>query len=341
MCYAMTLPSGKVPPDVLLGIVFKHLGKRRGDVVVGPSHGEDAAIVRAGKQLVALSSDPISGALDRIGTLAVNVTTNDIATRGVRPLWLLSNILLPQGSDARVLRVICRQMGKAASRLSVSIVGGHAEVTPGLDHPVVVGLAAGVVGKRGYVSCSDAEPGGRIVLTKGAGIEGTAILAADRAEILSKTYGTKLVSTAKRFFEMTSVVNDAIISFDTGYVQAMHDPTEGGVAGGLNEMANASQTGFRVYDESINVEPETELICKHFGISPLRLIGSGSLLIVVDRNREDAVVSKLKRQGTKATVIGEILAEESKRILVKKSGVETRLRLPKADDLWTALQKKL
>ncbi len=336
----MNLPLGKVPPDALVDVVFKHLGERRVDVVIGPSHGEDAAIVRVGHHLLALSSDPISGALDRIGTLAVNVATNDIATRGVRPSWLLSNILLPEGSDARVLSVICRQMGRAAKELRVAIVGGHAEVTPGLDHPVIVALASGVVGKKGYISCSDAKPGGRIILTKGAAIEGTAILAADRSEILSKIYGARLVRTARRFFEMTSVVEDAIISFDTGHVQAMHDPTEGGVAGGLNELANASRTGFRVYEESINIEPETELICRHFGINPLRLIGSGSLLIAVDRNHEDTVISKLKTRRTKATVIGEILREKSKRILVKRNGAETRLPLPKADDLWTALRKR-
>lgn len=336
----MRLPLGKIPPETLINIVFKHLGATRADVLVGPSHGEDAAIVRVGRQLLALSSDPISGALDRIGTLAINATTNDIATRGVRPNWFLSDIMLPRGSGTAVLREICRQMDQAAKKLDVAIVGGHAEVTPGLDHPLVIGFAAGVVGRRGYVSCHDAKPGGRIILTRGAGIEGTAILAADRGEQLRAAYGRGMVRRARRFFEYTSVVGDAMTAFETGSVQAMHDPTEGGVAGGLNEMANASGTGFRVYEESINVEPETALICKHFRIDPLNLIGSGSLLIVAKPRGAGRIVSRLAKCGTRAAVIGEVLDESSDRILVKRDGREVRLRLPRADDLWTALERK-
>lgn len=336
----MSYPLGKVPPKALMEIVFKYLGARRSDVIMGAAHGEDAAIVRAGKELLAFSCDPISGALNRIGHLSVRVTTNDVATRGVRPIWFLSCIMLPEGSGKVVLRTICSQMDEAAKRIGVAIIGGHSEVTPGLDHPLVIGFSAGVVGRRGYVSCSGARPGGKIILTKGAGVEGTAVLASDRAEPLRRALGTRFIERAISFFELTSVVEDAMTAFNCGSVQAMHDPTEGGVAGGLNELANAANTGFRAYENAIEVASETSEICKFFKIDPLRLISSGSLLIVADEKGAEGIVSQLKRRKIGAAVIGEVLRDRRKRILVRRNGREENLPLPYADDLWTALRRK-
>jgi len=336
----MRFPLGKVPPKALVEIVYKYLGAKRADVILGASHGEDAAIIKAGRQLLAVSCDPISGALRRIGHLSVRVATNDVATRGVRPTWFLSCIMLPEGSGGRVLRAICRQMDEAAKKIGVAIVGGHTEVTPGLDHPLIIGFAAGLVGKRGYVSCSGAKPRGKIILTKGAGVEGTAILASDRAAPLRRAFGVRFVEKASRFFETTSVVKDAMTAFNSGFVQAMHDPTEGGVAGGLNELANASGTGFRVYEELIEVAPETVEICRFFRIDTLKLVSSGSLLVVVDRRGSDRVVSQLRRENIDAAVIGEVLPDRAKRIMVSRDGRENDLPLPRADDLWVALRRK-
>ncbi|MFH0848858.1 MAG: AIR synthase family protein [archaeon] len=337
----MGFPLGKIPPKPLVEIVYKYMGAKRSDVVLGPSHGEDAAIVRAGGQLFVLKCDPISGAVSRIGSLSVHVSANDIATRGVRPAWFLSCIMLPRGSREKVLRTICRQMGEAAEKIGVAIVGGHSEVTPGLDHPLIIGVAAGTVGRRGYVTCSGAKPGSKIILTKGAGIEGTAILASDRAKPLARVFGRELIKRSIRFFDRISVVEDAMIAFHRGSVLAMHDPTEGGVAGGLNELANASRTGFRVFEKAIEVAPETERICKFFRIDPLKLIGSGSLLVIATDNGAEGIVTQLGRRGISAAIIGDVLQNNTKRILVKKDGKEKKLPLPRADDLWTALERKV
>lgn len=190
------------------------------------------------------------------------------------------------------------------------------------------------------MSCSNARPGGKIILTKGAGVEGTAILASDRAEPLRRTFGTSFIERATSFFEMTSIVKDAMTAFNYGSVQAMHDPTEGGVAGGLNELANAAKTGFRVYENAIEVAPETREICKFFRIDPLRLVSSGSLLVVADEIGAGQIVSRLRRRSIGAAVIGEVLSNREKRILVRRSGREENLPLPYADDLWTALRRK-
>ena len=330
---------GKVPTEVLQKIVFKNLGAKRGDVVLSSSIGEDAAIVQAGNQILAISSDPITGAEEWLGWLAVHVNANDVATRGVQPRWFNSIILLPKNSATELIKKICTQMDKAARQLDVAIVGGHCEITPGIDHPIVTGCAIGVAEDGKYVTSGGARIGDKIILTKGAGIEGTAILASDRRQELLKIFDESFLNKAENFFEKISIVKDAITAFRTGGVSAMHDPTEGGVAGGLHELADAANVGFQVYGEKILVPDETRKICQHFDIDPLQLISSGSLLIVAEEAKTAEILSSLSRNGVQASMIGEIVAPELGRTLVKEAGAETELVRPASDHLWKALAK--
>ena len=334
------LSFGKIPPEVLERAVLKYFGAKREDVIHGAARGEDAAIVRVGNQLLALKCDPISGAIQRVGWLAVNVVTNDIVTRGVRPSWLLSCIMLPKGLGEDVLVTISKQMHEAAKKLGVTIVGGHSEVTPGLNHPLVIMSAIGIVKGNNYVTCSDAKPGNKIILTKGAGIEGTAILASDRHVVLENEFGKRFVERAEKYFTEISVVKEGLTAFEFGGVLAMHDPTEGGIAGGIHELCDASKTGFRIYEDKIIVRKETSEICHFFKINPLNLIGSGSLLIIADALKAEKIVEQLERESIEAAIIGEILRKKEKRVIVRKDGVEEDLQRPLTDDLWDALERK-
>lgn len=337
----LSLPHGKVPVDVLEKIVFTHLGAKRKDVVRGPSVGEDAAVLHVGNDhLLVASSDPITGAIERIGWLAVHVSANDVATRGVRPRWYLSCILLPETSNVSIVEKICGQIDEAAEELGVAVVGGHAEITPGLTQPIVVGCIMGVTEGKRYVTSSGAKPGDKIILTKGAGIEGTAILASDRREILTKKLGVAFVQRAGLFFNSISVVDEALIAFNAGGVSAMHDPTEGGVAGGLNEVADASKTGFYVFEEKIPIAPETSAICSFFDIDPLQLISSGALLIMAEAATSDRIVSSLEKGGVKASVIGEVTKSSGGRLIECRDGSVNRLARPFCDHLWLALARK-
>jgi len=335
----MSLPLGKVLPSILQEVVFKHLGAKRSDVILGPSIGEDAAIVRVGGHLLVVSCDPISGAEERIGWLAVNVSANDVATRGVRPRWFLPCILLPEGSGKHILEEICKQMDKAAQKLGVAIVRGHSEITPGISHPLVIGFSAGIAEKGRYVACAGARPGSKIILTKGAGIEGTAILAADRHKSLEDEFGEAFVARAKSYFDLISVSEEAMTAFKYGGVLAMHDPTEGGISGALHEMAEASGTGFEIFADQIYISPETRKICRFFDIDPLKLISSGSLLIAVKPEKAVGVVSEVRKLGVQASVIGEFLEDKSIRRIVK-DGAAYPLAMPESDDLWGALKRK-
>ncbi|HVP92744.1 MAG TPA: AIR synthase family protein [Acidobacteriota bacterium] len=334
----MKLPPGKIPIDILQEVLFKNLGVKREEVVLGPSAGIDGAVINVGDKSLIVSTDPITGAVEHIGWLAVNINANDVATFGVAPSFFLSCILLPENADRKTVETISIQIGKAARELDIAIVGGHCEVTPCLSNPIVVGCTMGVTDKGNYVTAGGAKPGDKLILTKSVGIEGTAILASDREKRLKKTIKPSIVESAKRFFNQVSIAKEAITAFKTGGVDAMHDPTEGGLAGGIHEMADASNLGVKISEEKIRIQPETSEICKFFKIDPLQLISSGALLISSKPEFADIIVKKLEQKQICASVIGEFLKNPNDRLLVKKKGKRQALPRPLSDHLWLALR---
>lgn len=324
---------GKIPPRILESIVFQHLGASRKDVVLGPSLGEDAAIVQVNGGKLVLSCDPISGALKRVGWLAVNVAANDVATRGAEPLWYLACVLLPK-NGYETLEEICGDMDTAAKRLNISIIGGHSEITPGITHPIIVGCCAGSIKGKRYFTTSMTKPGAKIVLTKGAGVEGTAILAIDLKDAIVNRFGADLAKRAERYLDLISVVPEAMLASKIDGVLAMHDPTEGGVAGGLNEMAEAAKCGFKVYEKKILVREETAKICGYLGLDPLKLISSGSLLIAVEEKAADTLTRRLNDIGIESFIIGEFVEDAGLRTIVRMNGLEEPLPMPESDEIW-------
>ena len=335
----MRLPPGKIPIDVLKEIVFRNLGAERHEVAVGPSAGIDGAVIDVGDKSIVISMDPITGATERIGWLAVNVNANDIATFGVQPAFFFSCILLPEGAGKELIGTISNQMDEAAKNLGVAIVGGHCETTPNLEKPIVVGCIMGLTEKGRYVTAACAKAGDRIILTKTAGIEGTAILAADKERELGKTLSKAALTDAKDFYKRISVVKDATIAWKAGGVHAMHDPTEGGVAGGIHEIADASHLGVKIFKEKIPVAYETSKLCKHFKIDPLQLISSGALLISADPRKAKEILKNLELENIQASIIGEFLENSNERILSIKNGETKTLPRPSSDHLWIALAR--
>lgn len=335
----MTFHPGKIPVNILQEIVFKNLGAKRREVVLGPLAGIDGAVIDIGDKSIIASMDPITATAERIGWLAVNVNANDVATFGVQPAYFLSCILLPEKTDRKIIQTLCSQMNKAAKNLGIAIIGGHTEVTPDLANPKIVGCAIGITEKGNYVTAKDAEPEDKLILTKTAGIEGTAILASDKKKQLGKTLSQSETRKATSLYDQISIVKEATIAFRTGFVNAMHDPTEGGIAGGVHEMADASNTGFIIFQEKISIAHETMKICEFFQIDPLYLIASGSMLIAAQNNKARALVNALRKNGTKADIIGEFLDSPSERIIRRKNGKEEALPRPVCDHVWLALRK--
>jgi len=333
----MKLQSGKIPPDILKDVVFKNLGAFRSEVTLGPASGLDGAVIDMGSKDAVVSMDPITGAVDRIGTEAININANDIATFGVEPAFFFSCIMLPSGADSKIIDTISSQMHHAAKELNIAIVGGHCEITPTITSPIVVGCIMGLTEKGKYVTAAGAKAGDKIILTKTAGIEGTAILATDREEQLRKVFSQTLIDGAKALYSQISVVKDALTAYRTGGVHAMHDPTEGGILNGIHEMADAANLGVRIQQEKITVEPETAKICRYYEIDPLQLIGSGALLIAADPEWAQKIIEALAAEHIYADVIGDFTSNPNKRLLVHADDSAEILERPVSDHLWIAL----
>ena len=336
----MTLPPGKIPIDILKQIVFKNLGTPRKEIKVGPTAGIDNAVIDIGEKSLIISMDPITGAQERIGWLAVNVNANDIATSGAEPAFLFTCLMLPQNAHKNMVQTISAQMNQAAQELNMAIVGGHAESTPNLTHPIVVACAIGYTQKGKYITSANAKPNDKIILTKTAGIEGTAILASDRENQLKTTLTNEELQKAKDFYQKISIVKDALTAYKTGGVHAMHDPTEGGITGGIHEMADAANLGIHISRERIQVEPETAKICNYFNIDPLQLIGSGALLIAAQPRKASTIAKSLNKSNIPAAIIGEFLPDKTQRIITMPNGKTETLPRPTADHLWQALSRR-
>ncbi len=335
----MKLPPGKIPINILKEVVFKNLGAPRSEVLLGPAAGVDGAILDVGSKNAIVSMDPITGAVERIGWEAININANDVATFGVEPAFFFSCLLLPEIADSKIVEAISAQINNAAKDLGIAIVGGHCESTPGLANPIVVGCIMGLTEKGKYVTPAGTKSGDKLILTKSAGIEGTAILAADREEQLKQVFATTLLDSAKSFYSQISVVKDALTAYKAGGVHAMHDPTEGGILNGIHEMADSANLGVRVLEDKITIEPETAKICRYFEIDPLQLISSGALLIAAETQATTTIIDALSREHIYADVIGEFNPNPNKRILMHKDDTAEMLPRPISDHLWLALAR--
>lgn len=319
---------GKVPPELLAELVLGRTGAADERVLQGPAYGEDAAAIDLGEQTLVVSTDPISLAVGRIGTLGVDVACNDVAAAGADPAWLTATVFLPD-DDEETLAEITRQLDEAADRAGVSIVGGHSEYAPALDGPLLVLTCLGLAEQ--FVSTAGARPGDRVVLTGGAGIEGTAILATDFREDLEAEVPAEMLDRAATFYDDVGVREAAAVLRE--HATAMHDPTEGGVLAGLFELAAASGVALEVDPEAVPIREETAAVCAAAEVDPLRIFGSGAILATVPAAETDVALAALREQGVTAAVVGEVTATDDPAVVF---GEQRYLESVRDDmyDLW-------
>ena len=306
------LRPGKLPNSLLKQMLAD---LRPGDprVLIGPGVGEDAAHISFGGVTLIAKTDPVTFATDLIGWYAVNVNANDVAASGGTPRWFLATVLLPEGQDSAGAAAIFGQMREAASELGVELIGGHTEVTIGLPRPIVCGAMLGEASASKAISTSMAKVGDSVVLTRGIAVEGTSILAREMPERLKAGgIGQEVIDrSADYLFEPgISVVAAARVAMESGGVTAMHDPTEGGLATALWEVAEACGHGLEVDASAVTVLPETQAVCRVLDIDPWGLIASGSLLVMVRPEAESNLLKHLTASGFDPAVIGHISAGE-------------------------------
>jgi len=309
----VVLQAGKLPFE-LLSEMLGRVETRDPRVVLGPKPGEDAALIDFGDRYLVATTDPITFATDLIGWYVVQVNANDLAVMGATPKWLMATLLLPEGTESEVASDVFDQLTDACRELEIDLIGGHTEITLGLPRPIAIGAMLGEVPKDRVVLSSGARPGDAVILTKGIAVEGTALLAREAPEaLLTAGIGKETLDRASAllFDPGISVARDAAIALETVEVHAMHDPTEGGVATGLREMAAAGGVGMDLDMESIATLPECDAVCGAMGLDPLGLIASGSLLAAVPANDAPRLIEALAKEGIPAYDIGRITEAQS------------------------------
>lgn len=326
--------AGKLPPEKLRSLVLSRLGRLRPEVLVHARLGEDSAVADPGGRLLVVSSDPITGASDHMGRLGVHVACNDVAAMGAEPLGVQVVLLLPEGTTEADIAAIMGQVAEAAGELGIEVMGGHTEVTSKVSAPIVVLTSIGLVECERLLTSAGMRPGDGLLVTKPVGLEGTAILAADRGAELAGVLGAEGLERARGFLAEVSAVRDGLLAARLG-ATAMHDVTEGGLLGAVWEMAQASGCGAEIREEAVPVREETRRVCQHFGIDPLRLISSGAMLVAAAD--ATATARALQGHGLEAAVVGRALPSGEGVRVLRAGGREEAITVPPVDDLWRVL----
>ncbi|WP_026476950.1 AIR synthase family protein [Alkaliphilus transvaalensis] len=324
---------GKIPSELLKEIVFSNITNQRPEVLVRPNIGEDCSVVDFGDYVCVMSTDPITGTTKDIGSLAVHISCNDVASNGVEPLGIMLTILAPPSTTKEDLQQVMAQANEAATSINVEIIGGHTEITDAVNRMVISSTAIGRQLKRDMVFTKGAEINDLVIMTKHAGLEGISIISKELEPQLKGLLSKEEILTAHSFSNDISVVKEGVIGGKLG-VSSMHDVTEGGILGALWELAEASGLGIEVYQEDIPFREETIKICNYLSINPLRLISSGVMVMTVKEALKDDLLNALKTNGIDATIIGKMIAKD--RIIISKHG-ESLLAPPDVDELYKAL----
>lgn len=327
---------GKVDREFFDEYIYPNLGAEREDVRLAPQHGVDFGAIEIGEQVLALATDPVfvmpSLGFDRAAWFAFHILMSDVAVSGLSPTHLSIDLNLPPEITDEQFATVWETMHEEAKELGVSIVTGHTGRYAGCNYPMVGGGTALAVGRSGDLVRPDgAGVGDSVIVTKGPAIEATGLLAIQFEAILDMEENS-LTAAKDRFYDM-SPVEDALVAAAAGSVTAMHDATEGGIYGGLHEIAQAGRVRIDVERDSIPVMAGVEETCEAFGIDPWISISEGTLLLTAESGRGEAVLSALESEGIPAAVVGEVSEGEG----VHFDGEP--VARPERDPFWAAFEE--
>lgn len=289
------------------------------DLVIGPMQGEDAAVIRFKDGFLVAHVDPITTGVKKAGYLAVHVASNDIAVRGVTPKWFMPVVLIPRHYSVEEAEELFSDMGKALSEIHGVAIGGHTEVTPGLDRPIIAMTVIGYTNGR-VISTRDAREGDYVVVIGKIGGEGTGVIAWDFGDKLLGKVPRDVIDHARNFIYDVSIVKTALAIKD--YVNTMHDATEGGILQALREVASASGKDIVVLDKAFYIDEEVKRITSAVNVDPLRLLSSGCIVATVTPGYLDSLLNELKKHGIRHSVVGRVTRGEG-RVIIKGDSGET------------------
>jgi len=340
---------GKISPEIFNELIYPRLGARNKNVIVGPQHGVDVAIVEIGDKAVALTTDPVfivpEYGWERAAWFAIHILASDAVTSGLKPKYLSIDLNLPMEMTKAQLEMVWDTMHRECVKLGIAVVCGHTARYENCHYPMVGGATVVCVGEKDeYVTPKMAKSGDKIIITKGPAIEATGIFATMFPKLLEEEFGPDFSRRAQEVFYKMSVVQDALTAVGVGVrddgITAMHDATECGIWGGLYETAQAASLGVRVEKERIVVEDCVTEICRHFGIDPYASISEGTLIIACKDHKAEKVVKALSRKGIKSSIVGELINPKHGMVLVE-NGKERKLKHPVVDPFWQAFYNAL
>lgn len=329
------LPAGKLPGSMLERLLLKHHTPRDPSVIVDTAYGFDAAAVRIGDETLLVKSDPITFATSNAARYLVSVNANDIACLGGIPRWMTVVALLPEHTTtSQLVEDLFADLKHACELENIALIGGHTEITLGVDRPLLIGTLLGTAGPYGLLKPGMAHAGDELWMSHQAGIEGTALLAFEREQELLAALGMDIVGAAQALLidPGISISRDANALLQLGIVTALHDATEGGVATAIHEIAAASGLGAQIDGAAIPILPETAAITAHFGLDPLGLISSGALIIAAIPGQE----TMLNGCRVPLTRIG-VLTDQPGRVTISTDCDVGDLRRFDSDELARAL----
>jgi hydrogenase expression/formation protein HypE len=328
---------GKVSQEVFDRVILPNLGAPSKSIVVPPQHGVDCGVLKFGGKYLIVESDPVYVAKElgmrQAAWFAVHILASDVAVMGAKPTYLSIDLNLPLEITSREFSVMWKTISSECKKLGISIIAGHTAKYPGCSFPMVGGATMiGVADK--YITPAMAKPGDSVLITKGAAIEASGLLATFFYEKVRERIGRRTADRARALTWQMSVVEDALTAYRAGGVHAMHDATECGVYGALFEVSRASGVGMEIDKESIPVPEEALETCRLFGIDPYVSISEGTLLICARKASVPKIVRSLKRKGILCAEIGK--AVRGSGVSLREGGIARKLKHPRVDPFWAA-----
>ena len=328
---------GKLKHEYLANLLL-NLDIHDNRIIMGSKIGEDAAVIDIpGENYLVAKTDPITFATNQIGYYVVNINVNDLVCTGAKPKWFQSTILLPKkNTTEQLIEDIFIDIHNTCKSMGITVIGGHTEITPNIERPIIIGSLLGEVNKEKLVLTSGAEPGDALILTKGIFIEGTCIIGREKQdELLNYNYDYNFIERCKNYLYKPgiSVYKEALLANEHFHIKAMHDPTEGGIYTAIAEMAIASNTGAIIEEEKIIILPEPKILSKIFDLNPYNTISSGSLLIAVNQKDSSDVIEFLRKNKIISEKIGTFVSKDKGLKVKKLNGKKGLLKYSETDEI--------
>ncbi|MDK2820318.1 MAG: hypothetical protein PWP31_283 [Clostridia bacterium] len=329
---------GKVNDDFFRKAILPNTGAENPNIIIGPHMGIDAAVLKVGDEYLAIAEDPIfpgpTMSPKDFAWITVHIGASDVAVMGIKPQYMTYSLLLPPGTPEDYISELVKYISKYAQELGIKIAGGHTGFYGAVTVPTIGGITVWGMGSE-VISPKGAQVGDSVIITKGAAIEAVALIASELDDtLLAKGVSPELIDRAKKRMREVSVVADAEIAVNVGGVHAMHDATEGGLARGLWEVAEASGVGLMIERSKVPLPKDIEAICSHFELNPYEIISEGTLVLTCDPEKEESLIKAFIEKGIEAAVIGKVIPVSEGRYWINPSGQKENLIPPSIDRFW-------